>query len=32
VAEIVAAHGGTISVGASPLGGARFEVVLPRQV
>ena len=29
VAEIVAAHGGTISVGTSPLGGARFEVVLP---
>ncbi|HKY76886.1 MAG TPA: HAMP domain-containing sensor histidine kinase [Acidimicrobiia bacterium] len=30
VAEIVAAHGGTISVGTSPLGGARFEVLLPR--
>jgi signal transduction histidine kinase len=30
VREIVAAHGGTISVGTSPLGGARFEVVLPR--
>jgi signal transduction histidine kinase len=29
VAEIVAAHGGTISVGPSPLGGARFEVALP---
>ncbi len=30
VAEIVASHGGTISVGPSPLGGARFEVLLPR--
>jgi len=29
VGEIVAAHGGTVTVGASPLGGARFEVVLP---
>ena len=29
VAEIVAAHGGTVTVGTSPLGGARFEVVLP---
>jgi signal transduction histidine kinase len=29
VAEIVAAHGGTVTVGPSPLGGARFEVVLP---
>jgi len=29
VAEIVAGHGGTITVGTSPLGGARFEVVLP---
>lgn len=29
VAEIVTAHGGTITVGTSPLGGARFEVVLP---
>jgi signal transduction histidine kinase len=29
VAEIVAAHGGTVTVGRSPLGGARFEVVLP---
>jgi signal transduction histidine kinase len=29
VAEIVAAHGGTITVGTSQLGGARFEVVLP---
>ena len=32
VAEIVAAHGGTITVGTSPLGGARVEVVLPRTV
>ena len=31
VAEIVAAHGGTITVGTSPLGGARFEVLLPSQ-
>jgi signal transduction histidine kinase len=31
VAEIVASHGGTISVGPSALGGARFEVLLPRQ-
>jgi signal transduction histidine kinase len=30
VAEIVAAHGGTVSVGDAPLGGARFSVVLPR--
>ena len=30
VAEIVAAHGGTVTVGTSPLGGARFEVALPR--
>jgi signal transduction histidine kinase len=30
VAEIVAAHGGTVTVGTSPLGGARFEVVFPR--
>ena len=29
VAEIVAAHAGTVTVGTSPLGGARFEVVLP---
>jgi signal transduction histidine kinase len=29
VAEIVAAHGGTVTVGTSPLGGARFEVALP---
>jgi signal transduction histidine kinase len=31
VAEIVTAHGGTVTVGTSPLGGARFEVVLPSQ-
>jgi len=30
VAEIAAAHGGSVSVSAAPLGGARFEVVLPR--
>ncbi|MBA2726318.1 MAG: HAMP domain-containing protein [Actinobacteria bacterium] len=30
VAEIVAAHGGTAMVLDSPLGGARFEVSLPR--
>ncbi|MEC4017560.1 sensor histidine kinase [Streptomyces sp. H27-D2] len=30
VAELVAAHGGTATVGESPLGGARFEVWLPR--
>jgi signal transduction histidine kinase len=30
VAEIVAAHGGTVTVGTSPLGGARFEVAFPR--
>jgi signal transduction histidine kinase len=29
VAEIVGAHGGTVTVGTSPLGGARFEVALP---
>jgi signal transduction histidine kinase len=29
VAEIVAAHGGTVTVGTSPLGGARFEVAFP---
>ena len=29
VGEIVAAHGGTVTVAAGPLGGARFEVVLP---
>jgi signal transduction histidine kinase len=30
VAELVAAHGGTVAVGSSPLGGARVEVTLPR--
>ena len=30
VAELVAAHGGTVSIDASSLGGARVEVVLPR--
>ena len=30
VAELVAAHGGTVAVTASPLGGARVEVALPR--
>jgi signal transduction histidine kinase len=29
VKEIVTAHGGTVTVGTSPLGGARFEVTLP---
>ena len=29
VAEIVAAHGGTATVGDAPAGGARFEVTLP---
>jgi signal transduction histidine kinase len=29
-AEVVAAHGGAISITASPLGGARVEVSLPR--
>jgi signal transduction histidine kinase len=29
VAEIVRAHGGTVSVTSSPLGGARFDVRLP---
>jgi signal transduction histidine kinase len=29
VAEIVAAHGGTVTIGTSPLGGARFEVSFP---
>ena len=31
VAEIAAAHGGDVTVGDSPLGGARFTVRLPRQ-
>jgi signal transduction histidine kinase len=30
VAEIVAAHGGSVSAGDAPLGGARFAVSLPR--
>jgi signal transduction histidine kinase len=30
VAELVAAHGGTLAVAGSPLGGARIEVTLPR--
>ena len=30
VAELVAAHGGTVAVVSGPLGGARFEVALPR--
>jgi signal transduction histidine kinase len=30
VAELVAAHGGTATIGSSPLGGARVEVALPR--
>jgi signal transduction histidine kinase len=30
VAELVAAHGGTVTVTSSPLGGARFEVIVPR--
>jgi len=30
VAEIAEAHGGTASVGDAPLGGARFQVQLPR--
>jgi signal transduction histidine kinase len=29
VAEIAAAHSGTVSVAGSPLGGARFEVEVP---
>jgi signal transduction histidine kinase len=29
VAEIVAAHGGTVTAGQSPLGGARIELFLP---
>jgi signal transduction histidine kinase len=32
VAELVTAHGGTVVVGSSPLGGARVEVTLPRLV
>jgi signal transduction histidine kinase len=30
VAELVAAHGGTVAVAVSPLGGARVAVTLPR--
>ena len=30
VAELVAAHGGTVGIATSPLGGARIEVSLPR--
>jgi signal transduction histidine kinase len=30
VDELAAAHGGTVAVAASPLGGARVEVRLPR--
>jgi signal transduction histidine kinase len=30
VAELVAAHGGTVAIAPSPLGGARLEVTLPR--
>ena len=29
VREVVRGHGGTVSIGDSPLGGARFEVYLP---
>jgi signal transduction histidine kinase len=29
VAEVVGAHGGRVTAGVSPLGGARFEAVLP---
>lgn len=31
VAEIVADHGGTVTIGDSPLGGARLEVTLPHR-
>jgi signal transduction histidine kinase len=30
VAELVAAHGGTVAVGTGLLGGARFQIALPR--
>jgi signal transduction histidine kinase len=30
VAELVAAHGGTVAIAASPVGGTRVEVSLPR--
>ena len=32
VAGVAAAHGGTVSVGDSPLGGARFALRLPRSI
>jgi signal transduction histidine kinase len=32
VTEIVSAHGGTVTVGDAPLGGARFRVILPTLV
>ncbi len=31
VTELVAAHGGTVTIGQSPLGGARVEVTFPAQ-
>ena len=30
VAELVAAHGGTVAIASGPAGGARVEVTLPR--
>jgi signal transduction histidine kinase len=30
VSELIGAHGGTVALAASPLGGARVEVSLPR--
>jgi signal transduction histidine kinase len=30
VAELVAAHGGTVAITPSPIGGIRVEVTLPR--
>jgi signal transduction histidine kinase len=30
VAELVAAHGGAVTIASSPLGGTRVEVTLPR--
>jgi signal transduction histidine kinase len=30
VAELVAAHGGTVAIGPSPTGGTRVEITLPR--
>jgi len=32
VKKVVEAHGGTIDVGGSPLGGARFEIFIPDEV